>query len=101
MAPPLGYWIWNGLLGFLFWLLLLIAFVALITGVVMVVYRAFGGTRGSAAPPPALPPVAVTAAQPATQSAREILDRRLASGEITPQQYDEVRARLEAGATSS
>jgi uncharacterized membrane protein YqaE (UPF0057 family) len=31
MVPPLGYWMWNGLLGFLFWILLLLAFVGLIT----------------------------------------------------------------------
>jgi uncharacterized membrane protein len=100
MVQPLGYWMWNGLLGFLFWILLLLAFVGLITGMVMFVVRAFGGLRGS--PPPAAPaPLAAPAVQPDAPSAREILDRRLASGEITPQQYDEVLARLQAGASSS
>ena len=98
MSAVLGYWIWSSLLGFLFWILLLLAFVALITSTVMFVYRAFAGGRGPS-PAPASP-VAATAAQPAVPSAREILDRRLASGEITPQQYDEVLVRLQAGGPS-
>jgi uncharacterized membrane protein len=36
-----------------------------------------------------------------SESAREILDRRLASGEITVDQYDQLRAKLDAESASS
>jgi uncharacterized membrane protein len=91
----LGYY-WGGAAHLLVGVLVLLVFVGLITAMVLVVARLLGGGRGlmgqaqplpppHAGPPPQSPP------QP---SAREILDRRLASGEITIAQYDEVRAKL-------
>jgi uncharacterized membrane protein len=105
--PTLGYY-WGGGARVLLGILVLLAFVALITAMVVFVARLLGaGARGvlppaaSSSPPPAAPapvpreaPVQAPAApQP---SALEILARRLASGEITVEQYDEVRAKLES-----
>lgn len=89
----LGYY-WGGAFHGILGLLVLVAFVALIAAAILFVARAFGapGPRPSTQPWPVGPqPPAPT--QP---SAREILDRRLASGEISPEQYDEIRAKLAA-----
>ena len=86
---------WGGGAHILVGILALLVFVGLITAMVLVVARLFGAGH-RVAPAAAVPPPAPGgSAQP---SAREILDRRLASGEITPEHYDEVRAKLDGAA---
>jgi uncharacterized membrane protein len=104
--PTLAYY-WNGAAHVLVGILVLLVFVAAITAMVLFVARLLGaGARGdlappgSSSPPPTAAPApheAPVAAPAAPQpSALEILARRLASGEITVEQYDEVRAKLES-----
>lgn len=76
------------------WIVMMIVWAVLLLVIVAVVVRIFPKRTGDASAPPAASaaPV-VTAARPL-----EILDRRLASGEITLETYDRLRERLvEAG----
>jgi uncharacterized membrane protein len=93
----LGYY-WGGAAHLLVGILVLLVFVGLVTAMVLFVARVLGGGHGlmppaQPAPPPHPGPPPHNPSQP---SAREILDRRLASGEITIEQYDDVRAKLDA-----
>lgn len=56
---------------------------AIVTLVVVLTRRAASGARPAQTPSSAGP------------SARELLDRRLATGEITPEQYEQLRRTLE------
>lgn len=72
-------WGWEFLMAIgmiAFWALIIYGVVWLIRG---------GNTTSSTAPPPATP----------TETPREILDRRLASGELTIEEYHERREALE------
>lgn len=73
-------WAW-GLLTFLFW--------AAIIGLIVWSVLRLGRGTGAGPVPISRPPY------PQHASAREILDRRYASGEIDAASYDEMRARLE------
>jgi len=84
----LGYH-WGGGAHVLFGILVLLVLVALLTAAAVFVVRTFGGRQLATAAPAHAPG--------APLSAREILDRRLASGEIAPEQYDQIRAKLEGG----
>jgi len=95
----LGYY-WGGAAHLLVGIVVLLLFVGMITAMVLFVARVFGG-RHSLMPPagPAPPPhPGPPPPSPSQPSAREILDRRLASGEITIEQYDEVRAKFDGPA---
>jgi uncharacterized membrane protein len=86
---------WGGAAHVLIWILVLFAVVGLITAMVVFIARALGARPvlpPTGTPTPAAPAPAVGPSQP---SAREILDRRLASGEVTLEQYDEVRSKLD------
>ncbi|MGA2757819.1 MAG: SHOCT domain-containing protein [Solirubrobacteraceae bacterium] len=104
--PTLAYY-WNGAAHVLVGILVLLVFVAAITAMVVFVARLLGAAgrgvlppAGSPSPPPAAAPAPhetpVAAPAAPAPSALEILARRLASGEITVEQYDEVRAKLES-----
>jgi uncharacterized membrane protein len=90
---------WGGPAHVLVGIVVLLVFVALITAMVLFVARLLGGgSRMVLAPAEAPSPAPREAPYPppgAQPSALEILGRRLASGEITIEQYDEVRAKLE------
>lgn len=94
----LGYY-WGGAAHLLVGIVVLFVFVGLITAMVLFVARLLGDGRRLLAPSPPSPsgppPLERPPPGPAQPSAREILDRRLASGEITLERYDEVRAKLD------
>jgi uncharacterized membrane protein len=91
----LGYY-WGGAAHLLVGIVVLLVFVGLITAMVLFVARLLGDGRRLLAPSaPSPPPLERPPPGPAQPSAREILDRRLASGEITLERYDEVRAKLD------
>ncbi|GAA4372559.1 SHOCT domain-containing protein [Agromyces bauzanensis] len=71
------------------WILILFGLLAIAALVVLVV-RSF--TSGSSGPPPGQPP---THGQPPRSNARAILEERLARGEVTPDEYREIRRALD------
>jgi putative membrane protein len=74
---------WDGGMGVAGWLLMSVFWVALIAAIVWAVANLFPSRRDSSTVMPELP--------------EEILDRRLAHGEIDPATYDELRGKLRAG----
>lgn len=71
------------------WILILFGLLAVAALVVLVV-RSF--TAGPPSPPPGQPP---THGQPPGSNARAILEERLARGEVTPDEYREIRRALD------
>jgi len=69
------------------WVFMGLGMLVLIVLVVVLVVWLVSQQRSSAGPPPG-------------RSARETLDHRLVSGEITPDQYDELRQKLDPGAAA-
>jgi putative membrane protein len=76
-----GWW-WDGHMGAGGWLLMTLFWVALLAVIVWAVTRIFPARGGGESGPVERP--------------EEILDRRLARGEIDPQTYEELRAKLRA-----
>lgn len=74
---------WDGGMGAGGWLFMAVLWLVLIAVVVWAVANLFPGRSGREESVPERP--------------EEILDRRLARGEIDPQTYDELRAKLRAG----
>jgi len=74
---------WDGGMGVAGWLLMTVFWVALIAGIVWAVANLFPSRRDGSTVMPERP--------------EEILDRRLAHGEIDPATYDELRGKLRAG----
>jgi putative membrane protein len=70
------------------WIVPTLVWVLLLVAIVVVVARIFPGRDDRAAPP------AEPLAPPVVERPLEILDRRLASGEIDLETYDRVRERL-------
>jgi putative membrane protein len=74
--------------GLLLVVVLLVAIVLLVVWVSRTLHgHSHGPLHGTAAPAPG----------PTQSSPREILDRRLAAGELTAEQYDVIRAKLDGG----
>lgn len=71
------------------WILILFGLLAVAALIVLVV-RSF--TAGPPSPPPGPPP---THGRPPQSNARAILEERLARGEITPDEYREIRRALD------
>ena len=94
--PGLGMHTWGpaaGLLGFLFVLLLVVAVVS----VIVLLTRKGGGATSQQAPP------TVTAALPANplDEALSVAGKRYAKGEITKEQFEEIRDTLAGTSTPS
>lgn len=86
----MGYGGWGSMTPF-GWVLMVVLWVAVIAVVVWAVAGIFpGGAPGSGSPPPE------RREDGDRESPEELLDRRLASGEIDPEAYDQIRERLEA-----
>lgn len=73
---------WDGGMGVAGWLLMTVFWVALIAGIVWAVASLFPSRRDGSTMPPERP--------------EEVLDRRLAHGEIDAATYDELRGKLRA-----
>ena len=73
---------WDGDMGVTGWLLMTVFWVALIAGIVWAVGNLFPSRRGGSTVAPERP--------------EEILDRRLAAGEIDTAAYEELRSKLRA-----
>jgi uncharacterized membrane protein len=73
-----------GFLEVLIIMLIIAALVALFMVLAFFVIRLFQSGRATGSPP-----------RPAAETPLETLRRRLAAGEITPEQYDDLRRRLE------
>ena len=73
---------WDGGMGVAGWLLMTVFWVALIAGIVWAVGNLFPSRRDGSTVAPAPP--------------EDVLDRRLAAGEIDAATYDELRSKLRA-----
>jgi putative membrane protein len=75
------------------WILMILFWVLLVGLIIFAVIRIFPGRDTQASPP------APHVSRPPTETPREILDRRLASGEIDLETYDRLREKLAASGT--
>jgi uncharacterized membrane protein len=82
-----GYW-WGPMFG-ISWIFPILCFIFMVT-LVFVVFRRAGTCCTPMRHGPAGPRI------DARETPRQILDRRLASGEITNQEYQETRRRIES-----
>jgi putative membrane protein len=73
--------------GWIFSILGMVVVMVLLVAAIVWIVSELGERRPGTQPPPSL-------------SAREILDQRLARGEITTEQYDQLREKLDASAPS-
>ena len=82
-----GYW-WGPMFG-IPWIFPFLCFIFMVAMIFMIFRRAGGGCM----------PMCHGAAEPrndARETPRQILDRRLASGEVTKQEYEETRRRIDS-----